>query len=39
MGPLGTNFNDILIESYIFIQENAFENVGKIAAIFSASMC
>ena len=28
IGPLGTNFSDILIEVYTFsIQENAFENV------------
>ena len=26
-GPLGTNLREILIEFYIFIQENAFENV------------
>ena len=30
IGPLGTNLCEILIEvSYIFIQENAFENVVK----------
>ena len=35
IGPLGTNFSEILIEiNYIFIQENAFENVvWKMAAI------
>ena len=28
IGPLGTNFSEMLIEnSYIFIQENPFENV------------
>ena len=35
-GPLRINFNEILIEIYIFIQENAFENViCKMAAIWS----
>ena len=36
IGPLGTNFSEILITLYIFIQENAFENgVRKLAAILS----
>ena len=35
--PLGTNFNQI---SYIFIQENAFENdVCETAAILSRPQC
>ena len=34
MGPLGTNFDETLIEMYIFIQENAFEFVVReLAAI------
>ena len=41
IGPLGTNFSGILIENlYIFIQENAFENVvWKMAAILSWPQC
>ena len=37
IGPLGTNFSEILIEnSNIFIQENAFESVVcEVAAILS----
>ena len=37
IGPLGTKFSEILIEnSYIFIQENTFENVVcEMAAILS----
>ena len=37
IGPLGANFNEIVIEiGYIFIQENAFKNVvRKMAAILS----
>ena len=32
--PVGTNFSEILIDWYIFIQENAFQNVvWKMAAI------
>ena len=35
MGPLRANFSEILIEIYIFIQENAFEIVVKeLAVIF-----
>ena len=35
IGPLGTNFSEILY-LYIFLQENAFENVvWKVAAILS----
>ena len=34
--PLGTNLREILIKTYIFIQENAFENVIlKMVAILS----
>ena len=34
IGPLGTNFSGIVIEIYIFFQENAFENVvWQMAAI------
>ena len=34
MGPLGTNFNEISIEIYLFSLKNAFEIVvRKIAAI------
>ena len=38
---LGTNFIEILREiSYIFIEENAFENVvSKLAAILSWPQC
>ena len=41
IGPLGTNFSDILIYySCIFIQKNAFENVvWKMAAILSGPQC
>ena len=43
IGPLETNFNEILIEiqTFFFFQENAFESVvWKMAAIFlSTSMC
>ena len=41
LGPVGRNFSEILIENlYIFIQENAFENVvWKMAAILSRSQC
>ena len=41
VGPLGTNFSDILIgNSYIFIQENPFENgVWKMASILSWPQC
>ena len=36
IGPLGTNFSEILIEIHeISFQENAFENVWKMAAILS----
>ena len=28
-GPLGTNFNEILIDIYIFVLKNAFENDGR----------
>ena len=36
IGPLGTNFSGMLINSYISIQENPFENgVWKMAAILS----
>ena len=38
--PLGSNFSEILIDFYIFIQENAFENViRKFAAILSRPHC
>ena len=39
--PLGTNFNEFFYRnSYIFIQENAFQNVVcKIAAILSRPQC
>ena len=39
IGTLGTNFSEMLIEiQYIFIQENALENVvRKLAAILSPS--
>ena len=39
---VGTNFSEILIKrnSYIFIQENAFENiVSEIVAILSRPQC
>ena len=40
IGPLGTNFNEILIEKYIFIQENVFENVTrKLAVILPRPQC
>ena len=36
IGPLGINFSEILFETNIFIQENAFENaVCKIVSILS----
>ena len=36
IGPLGSNFSEILIEIHIFIQENAFVNlVCKMAAVLS----
>ena len=39
IGPLGTNFN-LNKNSYIFIEENAFENaVCKMASISSWSQC
>ena len=39
-GPLGTNFCEIFIETNIFIQENAFENVGcEMATILSRPQC
>ena len=39
-GPLGTNFSEILIKnSNIYIQENASENVWKMAAILSWPRC
>ena len=39
--PLGTNFSEILLNQnlYIFIQENAFENVWKMAFILSRPQC
>ena len=40
IGPLETNFSDILIEIQIFIQGNAFENVVfEIAAVLSRPQC
>ena len=41
IGPLGTNFSEILVEiNTFFIQENAFENVvWKMAAILSRPQC
>ena len=44
IGPLGTNFSEIIIKIYLFfIQENAFENAVRQWAICShfvlASMC
>ena len=41
IGPLETNFSEILIKSlYVFIQENALENVvWKMAAILSRPQC
>ena len=40
IGPLGTNFSEILIEIYVFIQENEFENVvRKVAAFLSWLQC
>ena len=39
-GCLGTHFSEIFIEiSYIFIQEDWFENVCKLAAILSGPQC
>ena len=38
IGPLGTNFVEILIEIHTFIQENAFENVVcEMASVLSRS--
>ena len=38
--PLGTNLIKILIENYIFlIQESAFQNVWKLAALLSTNQC
>ena len=38
--PLDKNFSEILIQIYIFIQENVFENiVWKVASIFSRPQC
>ena len=40
MGPLGINFNEILIKSIHFIQENTFENVVcEMASISSRPQC
>ena len=40
IGALGTKFSEILIESYIFIQENEFENVvWQMLAILSRPQC
>ena len=41
IGPLGTNFNGIVIEIHtFFVQENALENVvWKMAAILSRPQC
>ena len=43
IGPLGTKLNEILIQirnSYIFIQENALENVVcEVASILSRPQC
>ena len=40
IGPLGTNFNEILIKIHTFSQENAFENVVcETAAILSRPQC
>ena len=41
IGPLGTNFSEILNRnSYIFIQENVFENVSwKMFSILSWPQC
>ena len=40
IGPLETNFSEILIEIYIFIQENSFKSVvWKMAAILSRPQC
>ena len=40
IGTLETNFSEIKRNSYIFIQENAFENVvWKLAAILSRPQC
>ena len=39
-GPLGTDFNGIVIKIHIFFQENSFENVVlTMAAILSRSQC
>ena len=36
IGPLGTNFSEMLIESHTFLQENPFEKiVCKMTAILS----
>ena len=38
--PLGKNFSEVLIETHIFIKENAFENVvWKMSAILSLPQC
>ena len=40
IGPLGTNFNEVNRNSYIFIQENAPENVVcEMASILSRPQC
>ena len=40
IGPLGTNFNEILIKIYTVIEENAFENVAwKMVVILSRPQC
>ena len=40
IGPLGRNFSEILSNLYIFIQENAFQNVvRKTAVILSRPQC
>ena len=40
IGPLGTNFNEILIEIHIIsFKESAFENVCEMASILSRPQC
>ena len=40
IGPLGTNFSEFNRNSYIFTQENTFENVvWEMAAILSRPQC
>ena len=40
IGPLGTNFSEILIVIfYIFIKDDLFESVWKMAAVLSRSQC